>query len=77
MYNIVPDLPSKLPTPKEPPDGESRLQALSKRMIGECLKQESSDSRWIDIPEGIRELYIQAGRPRPLYRAYSLRKNLA
>lgn len=45
-------------------------------MLGECLKQESSDSRWIDIPEGIRELYIQAGRPRPLYRAYRLENKL-
>ena len=45
-------------------------------MIGECLKQESSDSQWIDIPEGVQELYIQAGRPRPLYRAYRLEKKL-
>lgn len=75
-YNIVPDLPVKLPSPKEPAEGESRLQALGRRMIGECLKQESSDTRWIDIPEGIRELYIQAGRPRPLYRAYRLEEKL-
>jgi tryptophan synthase beta chain len=45
-------------------------------MIGECLRQESSDSRWIDIPESIRELYVQAGRPRPLYRAYRLERKL-
>lgn len=52
------------------------MEALGRRMIGECLKQESSDSRWIDIPEGVQELYIQAGRPRPLYRAYRLEKKL-
>jgi tryptophan synthase beta chain len=75
-YNIIPDLPVKLPPPKEPAEGESRLQALGRRMIGECLKQESSDTRWIDIPEGVRELYIQAGRPRPLYRAYRLEEKL-
>ncbi len=75
-YNISPDLPVKVPAPKEPADGESRIEALGRRMLGECLKQESSDSRWIDIPEGIRELYIQAGRPRPLYRAYRLEKRL-
>lgn len=75
-YNIVPDLPAKLPSPKEPGEGESRMEALGRRMIGECLKQESSDSRWIDIPEGVQELYIQAGRPRPLYRAYRLEKKL-
>ena len=75
-YNIIPDLPGGLPSPKEPGDGESRLQALGRRMIGECLKQEVSDARWIDIPEGVRELYIQAGRPRPLYRAYRLEQRL-
>lgn len=75
-YNVIPDLPVRLPSPKEPADGESRLEALGKRMISECLKQESSESRWIDIPEGIKELYIQAGRPRPLYRAYRLERKL-
>ncbi len=75
-YNVIPDLPVRLPSPKDPADGESRLEALGKRMIGECLRQESSESRWIDIPEGIRELYIQAGRPRPLYRAYRLERKL-
>jgi len=75
-YNIVPDLPFKLPPPKDPETGESRIKLLGRRMIGECLKQEASDSRWIDIPEGIRELYIQAGRPRPLYRAYRLEERL-
>ena len=75
-YNIQPDLPNKLPPPKEPGTGESRLQALGRRMIGECLKQEFSDSRWIDIPEAVGELYVQAGRPRPLYRAYRLENKL-
>lgn len=75
-YNIIPDLPSKLPSPKDPGDGESRLEALQRRMINECLRQESSESRWIDIPDGVRELYIQAGRPRPLYRAFRLEKRL-
>lgn len=75
-YNIQPDLPTKLPPPKEPDSGESRMQALGRRMIGECLKQEFSELRWIDIPETVRELYIQAGRPRPLYRAYRLESKL-
>ena len=75
-YNIVPDLPVKLPSPKEPGDGESRIETLGRRMVGECLRQESSDARWIDIPDGVRELYIQAGRPRPLYRAYRLERRL-
>jgi tryptophan synthase beta chain len=75
-YNIVPDLPVKLPPPKEPGVGESRIETLGRRLVGECLRQEVSDSRWIDIPDGIQELYIQAGRPRPLYRAYRLEGKL-
>jgi tryptophan synthase beta chain len=75
-YNIIPDLPTKLPSPKDPDKGESRLAALKKRMIGECLEQEFSNSRWIDIPDEVRELYVQAGRPRPLYRAQRLEKKL-
>jgi tryptophan synthase beta chain len=75
-YNILPDLPTKLLPPKDPEEGASRIAALGKRLVGECLRQESSDSRWIDIPEEVRELYVQAGRPRPLYRAYRLEKRL-
>jgi len=75
-YNILPDLPKPLDPPKEPEGGPSRIELLAKRLVRECLRQEGSDSRWIDIPDGIRELYIQAGRPRPLYRAHRLEKKL-
>jgi tryptophan synthase beta chain len=75
-YNIVPDIPGGLPPPKEPGTGESRMQALQQRLVGECLRQEMSTDRWIDIPDEIRELYIHAGRPRPLYRALRLEMKL-
>jgi tryptophan synthase beta chain len=75
-YNIVPDLPEPLPPPKEPGTGPSRMEFLGKTMVHECLGQEMSTERWIPIPEEIRELYIQAGRPRPLYRAKKLEKHL-
>ncbi len=75
-YNITPDLPEPLPPPKEPETGPSRLEFLSKTMVHECLGQEMTTERWIPIPEEIRELYIQAGRPRPLYRARRLEKHL-
>jgi len=75
-YNIVPDIPGGIPPPKEPGDGESRMDALKRRMVGECLKQEMSGSSWIDIPEEVRDLYIHAGRPRPLYRARRLEQRL-
>ncbi|MDH5447544.1 MAG: TrpB-like pyridoxal phosphate-dependent enzyme [Candidatus Bathyarchaeota archaeon] len=75
-YNIAPDLPAPLPPPKEPESGPSRMEFLGKTMVHECLGQEASTDRWIPIPEEIRELYIQAGRPRPLYRAIRLEKHL-
>jgi tryptophan synthase beta chain len=75
-YNIVPEIPGGLPPPMEPGDGESRIEALKKRLVGECLRQEVSTSSWIDIPEGVRDLYIHSGRPRPLYRARRLEAKL-
>ncbi len=75
-YNLIPDLPEPLPPPKEPGDGISRMEFLARTMIKECLGQEMSNERWIPIPNEVRELYIQAGRPRPLYRALRLEKKL-
>jgi len=75
-YNIVPEIPGGLPPPMEPGDGESRMDALKRRLVGECLRQEASDASWVDIPDGIRELYVHAGRPRPLYRARRLEERL-
>jgi len=71
-YNILPDLPEPLP----PPQGEEQIRTLPEVMILECLKQENLDSPWVDIPEGIIQLYLQAGRPRPLFRALNLEKAL-
>lgn len=75
-YNIAPDLLEPLPPPKEPETGPSRLEFLGKTMTHECLRQEMTTERWIPIPEEIRELYIQAGRPRPLCRARRLEKHM-
>ena len=75
-YNILPDLPEQLPPPQDPETGESRIKALPEILLGECLKQEFSTERWIDIPEELIELYMQAGRPRPMFRALSLEKRL-
>jgi tryptophan synthase beta chain len=75
-YNIIPDLPEPLPPPMDPEEGPSRVEQLPNMLIGECLKQEMSPERWIDIPEGLQELYLQAGRPRPLFRAFALEKEL-
>src|SRR2546427_798501 len=65
-YNIQADLPEPLPPPKDPATGPSRIKALPDLLVGECLRQENSTQRWIDIPTEIQDLYRQAGRPRPL-----------
>lgn len=74
-YNILPDLPEKLPPPKNPA-GRSNIELMPEMMIKECLKQEGSDAKLIRIPDDVLELYIQAGRPRPLFRARRLEKKL-
>jgi tryptophan synthase beta chain len=73
-YNILADL--DVPPAKDPETGPSKLKNLPKILVGECIKQETSKERWIDIPDGVRELYLQAGRPRPLFRAINLEKEL-
>lgn len=75
-YNVAADLPEPLPPPKDPEEGPSRLEKLPEFILKTCLGQEASTDRWIDIPEGIRELFIQAGRPRPLIRALRLERVL-
>lgn len=71
-YNIIPDLPEPLPAPL----GDKQIQNLPKMLLGECLKQEFSQERWIPIPDELRDIYAQAGRPRPLFRALNLEKKL-
>ena len=75
-YNIQPDLPTPLPPPKEPETGPSRMDFLGRTMIRECLRQEALKQRWVPIPDEVRELYMQVGRPRPLYRAGKLEQHL-
>jgi len=75
-YNIQADLPEPLPPPKDPATGPSRIKALPDLLVGECLRQENSTQRWIDIPPEIQDLYRQAGRPRPLIRARRLEERL-
>ena len=73
-YNILPDLANNL-EPLPPPQGE-QVKKLPELMIGQCLEQEFSDQTWIDIPKELLEIYIKAGRPRPLFRASNLEKKL-
>jgi tryptophan synthase beta chain len=75
-YNVLADLPGEFPKPKDPEDGPSRLEYLSRVLLKHCLQQEVSTERWISIPSPVQDLYRQAGRPRPLYRARRLERFL-
>lgn len=74
--NIVPILPEPLPPPKDPDEGPSRLEQLQEIFLAPMLEQESTQQPLVSIPDEVRELLVQAGRPRPLYRAYRLEKRL-
>ncbi|MFQ5986258.1 MAG: TrpB-like pyridoxal phosphate-dependent enzyme [Thermoplasmata archaeon] len=75
-YNVLPDLPEPLPPPKDPEKGQPRLKRLEEVLLRNARKQETSQERWIPIPDGILDLYEQAGRPRPLFRARRLEEQL-
>ncbi len=75
-YNIVPDLPEKMP-PMLKPNGEPvKPEDLEPLFASELIRQEFSTTRHIDIPEEIREAYIEIGRPTPLLRARRLELRL-
>jgi tryptophan synthase beta chain len=70
-YNVVADLP-KPPAPPLGPDGKPiGPAALTAIFPAALIEQEVSASRWIDIPEPVREVY-RLWRPTPLYRAHRL-----
>ncbi|HID41485.1 MAG TPA: TrpB-like pyridoxal phosphate-dependent enzyme, partial [Pyrodictium sp.] len=75
-YNILPDLPEPLPPPRKP-DGSvvspKELEAIFPRSL---VEQETSTERWIAIPEELRSIYLEMGRPTPLLRARRLEEAL-
>ncbi len=75
-YNVVPDIPGGLPLPKEPGDGESRMDALKRRLVGDCLRQEMSDVELDRHPRRSKGALRPRRTPRPLYRARRLEQRL-
>jgi tryptophan synthase beta chain len=75
-YNIVPDLPEKLPPVLDP---ATRLPADIKKLhrlyLDVLAKQEYSPERYIDIPTEVSEVY-SVWRPTPLVRARRLEEAL-
>ncbi|WP_296857185.1 TrpB-like pyridoxal phosphate-dependent enzyme [uncultured Methanobrevibacter sp.] len=74
-YNINADLPVELPMPKNS-EGKDQISSLQKAFTKAGLEQEFSKERYIKIPNEVRELYMQMGRPSPLFRATKLEEYL-
>ena len=74
-YNINADLPAELPMPKNS-EGKDQIASLEKAFTKEALKQEFAKERYIKIPDEVRNLYMQMGRPSPLFRATRLEEYL-
>ena len=74
-YNINADLPVELPMPKNS-EGKDQISALQKAFTKEGLEQEFATERYIKIPNEVRQLYMQMGRPSPLFRATKLEEYL-
>ncbi|MEN4007392.1 MAG: TrpB-like pyridoxal phosphate-dependent enzyme [Methanobacteriaceae archaeon] len=70
-YNIVADLPVKVPRPLETEKGK-QLESLPAIFSKGVLEQEMSQERWIEIPKEVRKVYKMIGRPNPLFRAKGL-----
>lgn len=74
-YNINADLPCELPMPKNS-EGKDQIGDLQKAFTKAALEQEFTTERYIKIPQKVRELYMQMGRPTPLFRARRLEEKL-
>jgi len=74
-YNILPDLPRKLPPVIDPTTKSPGPGVVPKIFPKAILQQEFAEERWIDIPDEVRGAY-KIWRPTPLYRATGLEKAL-
>ncbi len=76
-YNILPDLPEPLPPPLNPGTMKpATAEDLSAIFPPKIVEQEMSSSRYIQIPEEVRDAYVLLNRPSPLQRASHLEKVL-
>ncbi len=72
-YNILPDLPEELPPPKDE-TGKS-LEIMKKVIPAKVLEHEFTAERKPKMPDELKELYFQVGRPTPVIRARRLEKH--
>ena len=74
-YNMLADLPVELPAPKNS-EGKDQISSLQIAFTKAALEQEFASDRYIKIPNEVRELYMEMGRPSPLVRANKLEEYL-
>jgi len=74
-YNLAADLPQPPPPPLGPDGNPIGPDDLAPVFPMNLIEQEVSTERWIDIPEGILDIYAR-WRPSPLRRAYALERHL-
>ena len=74
-YNMLADLPVPLPAPKNS-EGKDQISSLQLAFTKAALEQEFATDRYITIPNEVRELYMEMGRPSPLVRANKLEEYL-
>ena len=75
--NILPHLKNPLPPPLNPATGEPiGPEALMALFPVECVKQEVSMEKKIEIPWEVRGILMRSGRPSPLQRAIGLEEAL-
>jgi len=76
-YNILADLPEPLPPPLDPKTLKPiNPEALLRIFAKELVLQEASTTRFIKIPDEVRDAYLRIPRPTPLMRAKRLEKFL-
>ncbi|NTW28631.1 MAG: TrpB-like pyridoxal phosphate-dependent enzyme [Coriobacteriia bacterium] len=74
-YNIQPDLPNPVPPSLGPDGNPATAEQLSVLFPMECVMQEVSQERFIDIPGAVIDVF-KTYRPSPLNRALQLEKDL-
>jgi len=74
-YNVQPDLPEPLAPPLDPEGNPIGPEQLAVLFPMECIMQEVSQERYIDIPGAVLDVY-KTYRPSPLNRAKQLERVL-
>ena len=74
--NILPYLPEPIPKPIKPDGSTIKPGELKRIFAEELVRQEFILDPEVRIPEEVRELYLELGRPTPLFRARRLEKFL-